>query len=134
MLVLITCGDDRIYIFRVSVKKLIPICLVLNLELFDPVFCFVTNKYVKKNKIVETIDVLIHCLRFVSDLNLTIFIEWILLSEITGFKSTNSLIFLYIKDSTSKISILHNYIALVVFKVNSRIGWRCEYRVNFTLS
>ena len=134
MLVLITCGDDRIYIFRVSVKKLIPICLVLNLELFDPVFCFVTNKYVKKNKIVETIDVLIHCLRFVSDLNLTIFIEWILLSEITGFKTTNSLIFLYIKDSTSKISILHNYIALVVFKVNSRIGWRCEYRVNFTLS
>ena len=134
MLVLITCWDNRVYIFRISIEQLVTICLVLNLELFDSVFSFITNKYVKKNKIVEAINIFIHSLRFVSDLNLTIFIERVLLSKITSFKATYSLVFLHIENSSSKVSILHNYIPLVVFKINSRIGWRCEYWVNFTFS
>lgn len=134
MLILIPSRNYRVHAFWVSIEKLVAIGFVVDLELFNAVFSFVADKNVKQNEVIETIYILVHCLRFISDLNLTVFVERVFFSEITCLKATDSLVFLHVENSTSKISILHYDIAFVVFGINASIRWGGEYRVHFTLS
>lgn len=88
MLVLVASWNNRINVPGVSIEKLVTISFVFDLELFNTIFCFVADEYIEEDKMAEVIDRLIDRLRFVANLNLVIFEQWVLFSEITDFEAS----------------------------------------------